>query len=264
MPSTNKTPNYGLPQYVADDKPTYLGDFNKAMLDIDTAMKNNADSVSGVTTSVDTAVSTSSEALKNSSEALDSVTSAVDTANSAKTIAQNAQTTASNAQATASSAENSANTALTNSQTALTSAETAVTNSEEAQSTSQNALTQSATNSSKITALQSWVNSNIGTNNASLYLSSNPNLKLLGLAGLIESRQGTISGNTTIIGTLPKNLRPKSTRIIYGGCLLFWSDTNSTLFRNLTINTNGQIIVPSNNFTNANIQCMLCTNNWDT
>lgn len=39
MSATNKTPNYGLPQYVAEDKPTYLGDFNKAMLDIDTNMK---------------------------------------------------------------------------------------------------------------------------------------------------------------------------------------------------------------------------------
>ena len=39
MSATNSTPNYDLPQYVATDKPTYLGDFNKAMLDIDTNMK---------------------------------------------------------------------------------------------------------------------------------------------------------------------------------------------------------------------------------
>lgn len=36
MASTNKTPHYGLPQYIGTDKPTYLGDFNGAMLEIDT------------------------------------------------------------------------------------------------------------------------------------------------------------------------------------------------------------------------------------
>ena len=39
MSSTNTTPNFGLPQYIPTDKPTFLGDFNKAMLDIDTNMK---------------------------------------------------------------------------------------------------------------------------------------------------------------------------------------------------------------------------------
>ena len=35
MSFTNKTPNYELPQYVAEDKPTYLGDFNEAMAGAD-------------------------------------------------------------------------------------------------------------------------------------------------------------------------------------------------------------------------------------
>ena len=43
MASTNTTANYGLPQYVANDKPTYLGDFNAAMLSIDTAIKGVSD-----------------------------------------------------------------------------------------------------------------------------------------------------------------------------------------------------------------------------
>lgn len=43
MPYTNQTPNYSLPQYIATDKPTYLGDMNGAYLKIDTQMKANAD-----------------------------------------------------------------------------------------------------------------------------------------------------------------------------------------------------------------------------
>ena len=42
MPYTNQTPNYGLPQYIATDKPTYLGDANSAYSAIDTRMKANA------------------------------------------------------------------------------------------------------------------------------------------------------------------------------------------------------------------------------
>lgn len=42
MPFTNSTPNYGLPQYIATDKPTYLGDTNSAYSTIDTRMKANA------------------------------------------------------------------------------------------------------------------------------------------------------------------------------------------------------------------------------
>lgn len=41
MPFTNQTPNYALPQYIATDHPTYLGDANDAYLKIDTRMKAN-------------------------------------------------------------------------------------------------------------------------------------------------------------------------------------------------------------------------------
>ena len=41
MPFTNQTPNYSLPQYIATDHPTYLGDANDAYLKIDTRMRAN-------------------------------------------------------------------------------------------------------------------------------------------------------------------------------------------------------------------------------
>lgn len=43
MASTNKTTNYELSQYVANDKPTYLVDYNSDMHKIDTQMKANND-----------------------------------------------------------------------------------------------------------------------------------------------------------------------------------------------------------------------------
>ena len=39
MSATNSTVNYGLPQFLATDKPAWLVDFNGAMSDIDTAIK---------------------------------------------------------------------------------------------------------------------------------------------------------------------------------------------------------------------------------
>lgn len=38
MASTGKTPHFDLPQFVGTDKPSWLGDFNGAMLSIDTAL----------------------------------------------------------------------------------------------------------------------------------------------------------------------------------------------------------------------------------
>ena len=52
MPYTNQTPNYGLPQYIATDKPTYLGDVNGAYLKVDAQMKANADAAAANQNSV--------------------------------------------------------------------------------------------------------------------------------------------------------------------------------------------------------------------
>lgn len=44
MSATNKTPNYDLPLYVANDKPTYLGDWNSTMNKLDAAIDEARDS----------------------------------------------------------------------------------------------------------------------------------------------------------------------------------------------------------------------------
>ena len=134
MSYTNQTPNYGLPQYVADDKPTYLGDFNKAMLDIDTNMKS-------IDTKATSAVATADNASANATEALSTAQTAQTTASSANTKAENAQTTASNAQTTASNAQSTASTALSNSETANSTANSAKQTAETANSTASSANT---------------------------------------------------------------------------------------------------------------------------
>lgn len=73
MAYTNKTVNYELPQYVADDKPTYLGDFNSAMSKIDEVMKTNADSVTDANGQAANAVSQAQQASTTATSALNEV-----------------------------------------------------------------------------------------------------------------------------------------------------------------------------------------------
>lgn len=102
--STNKTTNYELPQFVGTDKPTWLGDFNEAMSDIDAGMHKNATDISTMESDVANAVAVSSQA----SQDVAGLTSTVSTLSSNVTAVT---TTANNAQSTATSALNTANTA---------------------------------------------------------------------------------------------------------------------------------------------------------
>lgn len=62
MSSTNKTPYFELPQFIGTDIPTWLGDFNGAMSDIDTALKTNADRADLASTQAGQAVNTANAA----------------------------------------------------------------------------------------------------------------------------------------------------------------------------------------------------------
>lgn len=102
--STNKTANYELPQFVGTDKPTWLGDINEAMSDIDAGMHANATAITSMASDVATASATASQA----SQDVAGLTSTVSTLSSNVTAVT---TTANNAQSTATSALNTANTA---------------------------------------------------------------------------------------------------------------------------------------------------------
>lgn len=102
--STNKTANYNLPQFVGTDKPTWLGDFNQAMVDIDAGMHTNATDIESIETIAQNASASASQA----SQDVAGLTSTVSTLSSNVT---SVTATANNAQQTATSALNTANTA---------------------------------------------------------------------------------------------------------------------------------------------------------
>lgn len=109
MASTNKTPNYDLPQWVAADKPTFLGDMNAAFLDIDAAMHENAES-SGSQEQRLTAVE--AKATENATN-IANVSQVANTAGETATAAQNAASAASALATTANSAANAITNSLT-------------------------------------------------------------------------------------------------------------------------------------------------------
>lgn len=101
---TNATTNYELPQFVGTDKPTWLGDFNEAMADIDAGMHENASDIA----SMQSDVASASAAASRASQDVATLSGSVNTLSS---TVSNVQTTANNASQTASSALNTANTA---------------------------------------------------------------------------------------------------------------------------------------------------------
>ncbi len=108
MSYTNKTPNYELPQYVADDKPTYLGDFNGAMKKIDEVLKTNEEKAINAEGIAEASDATAKQALQVANEAKSEITGDVQTAltnaQEAKQLAQTANTNASQAKTNADSA----------------------------------------------------------------------------------------------------------------------------------------------------------------
>lgn len=118
MAHTNHTTNYELSQFVANDKPTFLGDYNGDMAKIDAAIKaadnkagaadTTAESAAALATSAST---TATEAATDAATATATATTALNTANNATTTAQNASTAAQSATTTASAAATKADAA---------------------------------------------------------------------------------------------------------------------------------------------------------
>lgn len=253
MSYTNSTPNYGLPQYTADDKPTYLGDFNEAMSKVDTNLKNVDNKATSSVTTAQNANASAEEALQTANSAQSAVSQVSTTANQAKTTAENAQSSASNAQSDASSALTNANQAKSTAESAKSTANTAKSTADTAKSTADNLNI----------SIKNWVSQNIGVNNANVMFNGNKLLNFVGISCNVLNGQGNSQDSNTIIGTLPEEFRPSEKRTINGACIVYWSDSNSTLIRNLTIKPDGTINCPiQNNFSNIMVQCMLCTNGW--
>ena len=126
MSHTNRTTNLQLPQFIASDKPTWLGDVNGAMLAIDTAYGNIEATANGATSTANNALTNANNAVTTANQASSDASDAVSDASLALTTANNAISTANSASSTASSALSTANSASSTASSALSTANSAI------------------------------------------------------------------------------------------------------------------------------------------
>ena len=207
MSYTNQTANYGLPQYSADDKPTYLGDFNKAMLDIDTAIKANENIAQASETLAQNANNSASEALSTANTASSSATNAGVKADNAYALAESAKADATQATTDATDAKtiaNSANQTATSANATATSAQTTATNAN-------NTATSAQTTAQKVaTDLENYMNieqvdpsSIISLYSGYSFISSHLHKQGNHYFGYIDIQASTVFNNDgTVIGQL--------------------------------------------------------------
>lgn len=88
MGYSKETPNYHLPQYIADDRPSYLGDWNETMGIIDAGMQENKGDIADV----DTKVVNLTTRVGNAENDIDQLQTDVATANQNASAAQQAVT----------------------------------------------------------------------------------------------------------------------------------------------------------------------------
>lgn len=80
MSHSNQTPNIGLPLFIANDKPTWLSDWNGAMTTLDT-------DISGATGDATNALNTANQAIQKANSASSKADQAISTANTANNTA---------------------------------------------------------------------------------------------------------------------------------------------------------------------------------
>lgn len=189
MGATNHTANYGLPQWIGTDKPTFLGDLNDAFLKIDTGMKTNQSEISG-------AVSDAGNALAKATSAEQAVNTLTPLVNTASENASQALTTANNAASTANTANTNANAAISKLNGFNWSASTALTKP----------------------AGAPWEGFEVNySRNSGLYL-----LNLYGeIIGSFNNANNQIANNSVLF-TLPSSFpAPTQKRHIFGGILIY-------------------------------------------
>ena len=229
--STNKTANYELPQFVGTDKPTWLGDFNSAMADIDAGMHENASDISAMASDVATATSTASQASQN----VASLTSTVSTLSS---DVSSATTTANNASSTASSALNTANSANTLAGTANTTANTA---NDKADSISAK-LNLNSFETISVNSMTKTGNGSFQTG-GNIYTAKNADGSLCKIYGSFDVNTNGGSG----VITIPTSLRPETELTINGLAIREIRKDNICKFvdsPSVTISTNGNVSIP--------------------
>lgn len=243
MSSTNKTPNYELPQFVANDVPSWLGDFNQAMSKIDTQMKSNNSKAQSAET--------------NAENANSSATQALETANQANTTANGADTNATNALSLATTANDNASTAKQNSETALSTANSANGLASSANSTAQNANTNAnkALNGlDKFNLKNSMLfNSSTGNivngqncgsdfGNSGLTLAYDDTNSIFKLYGILRINNPDIGGLNRTVKLLNTPLRPtKDIKLFCCGLTAYGQNFEKVDVCNIVVKTDGTI-----------------------
>lgn len=146
MSFSHKTPNYGLPQYVENDKPSILVDMNDAYLIIDQGMHDNSNTLTS---------------LQNQVEAVNNRMDAVETEfQNTQQLANTALQQSTEAKAIAVSAQNAANLAEHHAELSKNAAEQAAQNAQQAANSVAGLGDQVSQNTANIAALQNKVNTN--------------------------------------------------------------------------------------------------------
>lgn len=243
MSSTNKTPNYELPQFVANDVPSWLGDFNQAMSKIDTQMKANDSKAQSAET--------------NAENANSSATQALETANQANTTANGANTNATNALSLATTANDNASTAKQNAETAVQTANSASGNASSALSMAQNANTNAnkALNGlDKFNLKNSMIfNSSTGNivngqncgndfGNSGLTLAYDDTNSIFKLYGVLRINNPDIGGLNRTVKLLNTPLRPtKDITLACCGLTVYGQNFERVDLCNITVKTDGTL-----------------------
>lgn len=166
MGSTLKTPNYELSQFVATDRPSWLGDYDQDMRKIDIAIADVKVTADKAGADADTAATSATQAEQAATKAQQAATEASASAATANTTATQSMTTANQAISDAKAAKDAADAAQTTANTAnsaagaaQTSANSAQTSANQAKSDAQSALSGVSANQTNISNLQTTINS---------------------------------------------------------------------------------------------------------
>lgn len=249
MSSTNKTNNYDLSQYIGTDKPTYLGDYNGDMLKIDTQMKNNANSAT--------------DAIAQAGEAVAKATSLEE---QVKTVSKNVESLLNDVTTIKNNvSQNTTDIGSIQKQVLALEGKTTAINSQ--------------ISDIQIRLNSQWVNSgnvvniaipSLSVANSYVYVGYNKLTKELNIYFTIQKTTETTTPAGQVIGTIPQEildlLNIKSPRKIVNGCTISYvsSGIYYNVGKDLKIEPNGQITLPSDTATTSYIQTnlMLNTSTW--
>lgn len=229
MASTNKTTHYELSQYVANDKPTYLTDYNGDMSAIDTGIYN-----------------------------------AQQKADSAYSLADTADGKADNAQTTANTAVTNAGTANTNIGTMANLETTDKTSLVNAINEVNNLF-----NKFNLTSFTSYSSSDVQTTNnavvstGSITVATNSDGSIGKIYGRFDINANNVPSSSGYNIVIPNtSLRPSSQLVISSDGIVFIDSSDSTrrvFEQGLIIDTNGTITLPFFKSANENFARVILT-----